>query len=152
MDAWWGWSLTALLDGLYPHDPSSAGPPGAQVGLPLLLTVGSSRGPEGEVVRSTHNALGSRMSLGGEASGRPRWVPVAPERPVPLSAQHLCPSPVPRFAARARPGPCTCPAEAGRRVWPVLSAWADAGGGLAQEGTCGDLGHRGTVGTGGANS
>lgn len=42
MDAWWGWSLTALLDGLYPHAASSAGPPGAQVGLPLLLTVGSS--------------------------------------------------------------------------------------------------------------
>ncbi|KAM5204048.1 polycystin-1-like protein 1 [Hipposideros larvatus] len=32
VDAWWGWSLTTLLDGLYQHGPSSAGPSGAQPG------------------------------------------------------------------------------------------------------------------------
>lgn len=31
VDAWWDWSLTTLLDGLY-----RVGEPGAQVGFPLL--------------------------------------------------------------------------------------------------------------------
>lgn len=43
VDAWWAWSLTTLLDGLYQHGPSSASTPAAQVGFPLPLTVLSSQ-------------------------------------------------------------------------------------------------------------
>ncbi|KAF6301987.1 polycystin 1 like 1, transient receptor potential channel interacting [Rhinolophus ferrumequinum] len=33
VDAWWAWSLTTLLDGLYQHGPSSASMPAAQPGV-----------------------------------------------------------------------------------------------------------------------
>ncbi|XP_074197173.1 polycystin-1-like protein 1 isoform X1 [Rhinolophus sinicus] len=33
VDAWWAWSLTTLLDGLYQHGPSSASTPAAQPGV-----------------------------------------------------------------------------------------------------------------------
>ena len=37
MDAWWAWSLSTLLDGLYPESgPATAA--GTQVGFPPLLT------------------------------------------------------------------------------------------------------------------
>lgn len=40
VDAWWDWSLTTLLDGLYPEGSPAAGAPDAQVGVALLLAVG----------------------------------------------------------------------------------------------------------------
>ncbi|XP_053517234.1 polycystic kidney disease protein 1-like 1 [Artibeus jamaicensis] len=46
VDAWWTWSLSTLLDGLYLESrPAATGTRGKQVGFPLLLTTRRGAGP-----------------------------------------------------------------------------------------------------------